>query len=119
MKQKAHVVLIVKLNVDPEVEEEFNRWYDTEHIPMFLKVPGVLSARRAVRSKAEITGFEINQEGPKYITIYEYSDAAVMNQKQYMDVLQTEWAKKLQPHIKNFSLTLYDLLPKNQKNDQD
>jgi hypothetical protein len=119
MRKIAHAVLIVKLDVDPEVEEEFNRWYDTEHVPMFLKVPGVLSARRAVRSQAEITGFEIHREGPKYITIYEYSSAAVMNQKRYMDVLQTEWAKKLQPHIKNFSLTLYELLPKYHKNDPD
>ncbi len=115
MKEKARTVLIVRLDVDPEVEEEFNQWYDTEHIPMFLKVAGVLSARRAVLSHTEVSGFPISREGPKYITIYEYTDASVMDHKAYVDVLKTEWAKKLEPHIKNFSLTLYDLLPGYQK----
>ena len=45
--KKEKVWLIVQTDVDPEDEEEFNEWYDTEHIPMFLKVPGVLSAKRA------------------------------------------------------------------------
>jgi hypothetical protein len=115
MRQKAGVVLVVRMDVDPQVEEEFNRWYDTEHIPMFLKVPGVLSARRAVLSQAEVSEFPIHREGPRYITIYAYTDASVMDSKAYTDVLETEWAKRLRPHIKNFSLTLYDLLPGYQK----
>jgi hypothetical protein len=111
MKQKAKTLLVVRMEVDPEIEEEFNRWYDTEHIPMFLKVPGVLSARRAVLSDAKVSEFPITREGPRYITIYEYTDVKVMDQKAYMEALETEWAKRLKPHIRSFSLTLYDLLP--------
>jgi hypothetical protein len=80
-----------------------------------LKVPGVLSARRAVLSHAEVLGFPISREGPKHITIYVYTAASVRDHKAYMDALKTEWAKKLEPHIRNFSLTLYDLLPGYQK----
>ena len=32
----------------PDKEALFNEVYDTEHVPALLKVPGVLSVRRAV-----------------------------------------------------------------------
>ncbi len=111
MGRRARNVLIVSMDVAPEMEEEFNRWYDTEHIPLFMKVPGVLSARRAVLSREILSGFELRQSGPRYITVYEYAGAAVMDQRAYRDVVETEWSKRLQPYITNFSLTLYELLP--------
>ncbi|ALJ19294.1 DUF4286 family protein [Microbacterium sp. No. 7] len=30
----------------PEVEDEYNRWYEEQHIPDVLRVPGVESAQR-------------------------------------------------------------------------
>ncbi|MCW5720367.1 MAG: hypothetical protein KIS86_04410 [Devosia sp.] len=30
----------------PELEEEFNKWYDEVHVPDTLNIPGVLSAQR-------------------------------------------------------------------------
>lgn len=38
---------------EPDAEEDYNRWYDEVHIPDFLAVPGVLSARRykVIKSK--------------------------------------------------------------------
>jgi hypothetical protein len=47
MKKSGTVILLVRVDVDPDIEEEFNRWYDTDHIPSLLKVPGVLDAKRA------------------------------------------------------------------------
>jgi hypothetical protein len=44
-------------DIAPEVEAEFNEWYDTEHVPQLLgEVPGFLSGRRyqAGRRQAEI-----------------------------------------------------------------
>jgi len=35
-----------RMNVDPAHEDEFNEWYDHEHIPSLAKVPGTLCARR-------------------------------------------------------------------------
>lgn len=37
---------VFAMNVAPEVEAEFNRWCDGEHIPAIVAVPGVLCARR-------------------------------------------------------------------------
>jgi hypothetical protein len=53
-----HIVLV---DVDPEVEEAFNDWYDNVHIPDILACPGWLSARRAICLEG----------GPKYVAVYE------------------------------------------------
>ena len=43
----ANYVFCVSMDIDPAKEALFNEVYDTEHIPMISKVPGVVSARRA------------------------------------------------------------------------
>jgi hypothetical protein len=32
------------VDVDPDYEEEFNRWYNDEHMPELLRVPGFFLA---------------------------------------------------------------------------
>jgi hypothetical protein len=32
--------------IDPKYEEEFNAWYNTEHLPELLTLPGFLDAAR-------------------------------------------------------------------------
>ena len=39
-------LLLIAMNVAPEAENEFNEWYNTEHLPALGAVPGVLCARR-------------------------------------------------------------------------
>ena len=41
-------VLIVTAEVDAAVEAEWNRWYDTVHLPDALRCPGVQRGRRYV-----------------------------------------------------------------------
>ena len=45
---KVECLLIVTAEVDPAVEAEWNRWYDTVHLPDALRCPGVRSGRRYV-----------------------------------------------------------------------
>jgi len=51
-------VWLVFTNATPGDDSEFNRWYDEIHIPDLLKVPGVISARRA-----EITEVQMDRQG--------------------------------------------------------
>src|SRR5438105_862189 len=46
MEALSRTVFIVTMKVEPEWDAELNRWYDEEHIPYLLKVPGYHSARR-------------------------------------------------------------------------
>jgi hypothetical protein len=39
-------ILVVMMEVDPAHEDEFNRWYNDEHLPERLEIPGYVSARR-------------------------------------------------------------------------
>ena len=39
-------IMVVMMQVDPEDEEVFNRWYDEEHLLERMEIPGYISARR-------------------------------------------------------------------------
>ena len=57
----AKYLYIVRMDVDPENEPQFNAWYNDEHLPALLQVPGVLGAYRYVSVEGT----------PKYTAIYE------------------------------------------------
>lgn len=50
MTEFPECLLIVTVEVDAAVEAEWNRWYDTVHLPDALKCPGVQRGRRYVSS---------------------------------------------------------------------
>ena len=54
MSEFPECLLIVTAEVDATVEADWNRWYDTVHLPDALKCPGVLRGRRYVAT-GEIT----------------------------------------------------------------
>ena len=67
-------LLIVTAEVDEAVEAEWNRWYDTVHLPDALKCPGVRRGRRYVSSGeiSESTSGKTERSPRRiYTTIYE------------------------------------------------
>lgn len=72
-------------DVPPEHEQEFNRWYDEEHIPLLCKVPGVLGARR----------FFAAAGSPRYVALYDLADEGVPQHPQWKAALATDWAKRI------------------------
>jgi len=70
----ANCLLIVTAEVDPEVEADWNRWYDTVHLPDALACPGVLSGRR-YRSVGDVRssdrGASSRSAATLYTTVYE------------------------------------------------
>jgi hypothetical protein len=52
----------------PELEGEFNRWYDEDHVPELLTLAGFTAARRYRRFPSP--GAD-PAAGPGYLTIYE------------------------------------------------
>jgi hypothetical protein len=81
------------------MEEEFNCWYNEEHIPLLLRVPGVLWAKRAIN-----TG-----EGQKYIAVYEHESVEVQRTLPYRNALETVWTHKIRPYLRNFKREIYIL----------
>lgn len=74
MHDQAGAVVLMMVDVKPEDEAEFNRWYDEEHLPELMALPGYLAANR----------FEVEGEGAKYLAIYELADSAVLQSPQYL-----------------------------------
>ncbi|MGZ3596042.1 MAG: hypothetical protein ACXWMV_12625, partial [Syntrophales bacterium] len=91
---------IVRTDVVPEMEEEFNRWYNEEHIPRLLKVPGVLWAKRGTSTA----------DGQKYIAVYEHENVEVQKTAAYSEALETAWTHKIRPYLRNFAREIYELL---------
>lgn len=72
-------------------EEEFNAWYDTEHLPERLSIPGFVSARRWVDVAAP-TG------GGKYLATYELERPEVLETPEYLAHVGdgfTPWSKRV------------------------
>jgi hypothetical protein len=70
------------------MEEEFNAWYDTEHLPERLAIPGFRSARRWVADVAPGEG--------KYLATYELDSAAVLQSGAYLERFAnaTPWTRR-------------------------
>ena len=95
----ANGVLAVWTDIAPEAEREFNEWYDSEHIPQLLGVPGFLSGRRYQAVEGE----------PKYLALYDLTDADVLKSDAFRQVreLPTEWTKKMRPLFRNTAIGTY------------
>jgi len=72
----------------PQLEEEFNAWYDDEHMAERLGVPGFRSARRWVADAKPGEG--------KYLATYELDSPAVLTAAVYLARLNnpTPWSKR-------------------------
>jgi len=81
----SHALFAAIGDVPVEWEDEFNRWYDEEHIPMLSRVAGVLRARR----------FRDPHGSPRYIALYELADANVVDQSAWKAAAATEWARRM------------------------
>ena len=70
------------------MEEEFNAWYDSEHLAERLAIPGFRSARRWVADVAPGEG--------KYLATYELDSPAVLQSAQYRARFEapTPWTRR-------------------------
>ena len=103
--KKGRGLLMVYCDVPPDVEEEFNEWYNQEHIPERLSIPGVLNAAR----------YEALQGGPKYLACYELDTHQAWHSPEWQHWLNnpTEWSNRMSPsavattYIRNLYRLIY------------
>ncbi|PYM99807.1 MAG: hypothetical protein DME07_18450 [Candidatus Rokuibacteriota bacterium] len=84
-------LLLNAMNVVPELEAEFNEWYDKEHIPALGAVPGVLAARR----------FRGTSGNRKYVALYHLARPEVQESAEWKQARQSDWTTRLQPHFRD------------------
>jgi hypothetical protein len=89
-------VYVVQMDIPQELEAEFNRIYDEDHVPTILKVPGV---RSCARYRLE---HSTNQRMPRYLAIYELDRPEIVNSPEWTEASDLgEWKPKIRPHTTN------------------
>jgi hypothetical protein len=80
-----------RIDISRHMEEEFNDWYNTCYIPGYLKVPGVLRARR----------YEVIDSQPKYLTVYEFANPGVPDTPEWAAArVGNPWNLRMRPHLR-------------------
>lgn len=65
---------IGRMSVPAAVEDAWNAWYDTEYIPGFIGVPGVIGARR----------YRVSTGAVRYMTVYEFETVDVSEKPEWV-----------------------------------
>jgi len=107
MHPKTKYIFIASMDVAPEKEALFNELYDTEHVPLLLKVPGVLSAIRVTTEPLTmfVAGERktlVAQGEPRYSAIYELESADVLVSDAWAKAVdQGRWPTEVRPYVSN------------------
>ena len=89
---------VVQMDVPDELEDDFNRIYDTQHIPSILTVPGVSSCTRYKLESADKEGTAA------YLALYEVDSPEVPHSPAWVEQSDKgDWAPKIRPHTINRS----------------
>ena len=101
------------MDVEPTREALFNEIYDGEHVPLILKVPGVVAAARFKRQELTmVIGGErktiVVEHEPLYNALYEIESPEVLTSDAWAKAVdQGHWPGQVRPYTKNRRHVLY------------
>ena len=105
------------MDVEPAKDALFNEVYDGEHVPLILKVPGVIAAARFKKQELTmILGGErktiVFENEPAYNALYELESPEVLTSEAWAKVVdQGRWPGQVRPYTKNRRHVLYRRIP--------
>ena len=117
MPRLGKYVFSAAMDIEPEREALFNEVYDKEHVPLLLKVPGVISVARFKTEELTVSiGGQrrtiVVENEPKYNSLYEIESPEVLVSDAWAKAVdQGRWPGEVRPHTKNRRHVLYRLLP--------
>jgi hypothetical protein len=83
----AGAVAITATDIAPEIEDEFNAWYSTEHLPRLAAIRGVMCARR----------FRAIDGSSRYVAVYHLESAETHRCPEWQSANATPWTQRLRP----------------------
>jgi hypothetical protein len=96
MAKKGPAIFLVYTDLaDPKYEEEFNAWYNTQHLPQLMGLPGFLDAARYVATKG----------GPKYLAAYEIENVEAVETPEFKNRPVPPWDRRMSPRVVGKNLT--------------
>jgi hypothetical protein len=84
-------LLLASMNFKNAAEDEFNKWYNEEHIPMLSAVSGVLCARR----------FRATDSPLKYVALHHVAAPEVGSSDAWKKAANTPWTEHMRPHMRD------------------
>ncbi len=104
---------IVHTDIPDHIVDEYNAWYDKEHLPRCAGIPGVLRARRY--ASAACTSGTV---APRYLTAYELTGPDVWESPAAQLARKTPWTEKMRSLFSNTRRALYQLVAPNVTHEQ-
>jgi hypothetical protein len=71
-----HLMFALCVDIDADVEDAFNEWYSTEHLPAVVACPGIISGRRYTVSRISKQG---KNDLARYWAFYEVESEEAMS----------------------------------------
>jgi hypothetical protein len=100
---KTPYVFWVMMDVEPHREALFNELYDTEHLPLLLKLPGSINA---VRYRTSAAG------EPRYLCAYEVENTTLPMSKLWNDTSDIgRWKPEVRPYTSNKRYIVSERMP--------
>ncbi len=109
------ILFTVGHDVPPNREEEFNEWYNTEHIPaMVNRVPGFVTARRFRDVGDSLPpGSGKASSSPKYVTVYDLGDEKVLESETFLKETNSPWSSWIRSwYSRRFRILARRIYPK-------
>ncbi len=103
--RKGSAVMMVFVDIDAEMDADFNAWYDQEHIGDLLGMPGFLNAGR----------YQALKGGPRYLACYELESVEALQTPEYLKFRNepSEWTRKMslsvngRSYVRNICTQIY------------
>jgi hypothetical protein len=88
----APALQIGRMDVPPEVDRDFNEWYNTIYVPNYEKVPGVIRGRR----------YRATVGTPTYLTLYEFEHPKVSESAAWLAQRDASpVSQRIRPHMRH------------------
>ena len=84
------------------MEEDFNNWYNQEHLAEVTAFPGVLGAAR----------YEAVRSGPKHLAVYELESPKVIESDAFKNFEHSPWTQRINAPLNaaNFIQNIYEMI---------
>jgi hypothetical protein len=84
-------IYIVQADIPDHIADEYNAWYDQEHLPRLVAVSGIRRARRFITIEG----------APKYFTAYELEAEDAFATPEAVKARKTPWTEKMRDAFLN------------------
>ena len=82
---------VVHTDVPDDIVDEYNAWYDQEHLPRLVRVPGIVRARRYASPTSH----------PRYLTTYELEERDSFSSPSALQARKTPWTERMRSLFTN------------------